>query len=114
MAGRRVDRPQAARFALAPQIADPIIGRALDQLRASVQDVQSTASVFTVQQDLKVGTNIIEHSLGRAVKSVTLTPSVADASFGWAMTTTGNPHPDRQVLIVVVGVDQPGTYLEFR
>lgn len=112
MAGRRAEAPIAKRQLAQTQIADPTVNRVLDGMRSAIVDVQSTSSVFDTTADLVVGVNAVKHSLGRAVKAVVLTPTVADATFAWAI-VTNNPHPDRQVLINVIGVGQPGALLRF-
>ena len=113
MPARNATPPPAKRFAPSAQLDDPTINRVVDSLRREVQDAQSRASTYNTQADLVVGVNAVQHSLGRAVRSVIVTPTVADAAFAWCL-VTNNPHPDRQVLIQVIGVGQPGAYLEFR
>lgn len=107
MPGRRAIPPKSAQFAPNTDVEDPAISRAVDQLRTGLQREQKRRDNDVITKDLVVGTNAIEHSLGREPAFVSVTPTVADASFGWALHLK-NPHPDRQVLIDVVGVGQPG------
>lgn len=55
-----------------------------------------------------VGKNAINHALGRTPMFVSVSPGVADATFAYAV-NADNPHPDRTVLIDVVGVAAPGS-----
>jgi len=58
--------------------------------------------------DLVVGANRINHGLSAAARGATLTPTVADASFAWSFAASG----DKQVVITVVGVNQPKAIVE--
>ena len=58
--------------------------------------------------DLLVGSNTIPHRLGRPPLGLSVTPTIADASFAWAMTETTSA----TVTIVVVGVAQPSAAVE--
>lgn len=107
MAGRRPQRIRPAKVARSTNLKDPTTSRAVDEVRDAVQVLQKQPSSQVVKQDLKVGTNAVQHGLGRAPAHVSVKPTVADASFAWAENST-NPHRDRQVLIDVVGVAQPG------
>lgn len=79
----------------------------MDEVRVAAQSALDRREVFSATADLAIGTNVVQHGLGRAPIHVVVTPTVASTSFAWALHTT-NPHPDRQVLIDVVGVAQPG------
>lgn len=90
--------------------ADPSkVSRHLSDLATAVQAGEQRAiqrSGSTV--DLVVGANRINHGLGRAPLGATVTPTVADASFAWAL-TGGDA---RQAVITVIGVPQPKAYVE--
>lgn len=108
MAGRAVKPPRAVQLAPNTNVDDVEVSRALDEVRDAVQAQQRLNRDETLTtQDLVVGLNAIKHSLGRAFAFVSVAPTVADASFGWGI-HLDNPHPDRQVLLDVVGVGQPG------
>lgn len=108
MAGRRARRPQSVERLTPTDVDDPKTSRAIANVSDAVQALQSRGTFAHVDADLVVGTNVVTHGLGRAVRAVQLTPSVADATFSWAWNrTASNPHPDRQVLIDVIGVAQP-------
>ena len=62
----------------------------------------------TVIVDLIVGANLVNHGLGRPARGATVTPTVADATFAWALTATDA----RQATITVVGVPQPKAAVE--
>jgi hypothetical protein len=59
--------------------------------------------------DLVVGSNRIVHNLGRKPIGATITPTVADASFAWALGSSD----DRIAIITIVGVAQPKATIEF-
>lgn len=107
MAARRTERIRAVARVIAADVDDPATARAIGALSTATQDLQAQAGLEVVATDLVVGANIVRHNLGRAPRFVQITPTVADASFGWAWIRT-TPHPDRQVRIDVIGVDQPG------
>ena len=81
------------------------VDRAIDELATGLGAAVS-GKVFTVDVDLIVGTNTIEHTLGRAPTWVQLIPTTASASFAWAWDPeqSGNPRPERLVEIVVAGI----------
>jgi hypothetical protein len=58
---------------------------------------------------LVVGSNRIVHNLGRKPIGATITPTVADASFAWALGSSD----DRIAIITIVGVAQPKATIEF-
>ena len=62
----------------------------------------------TVVVDLIVGENVVRHGLGRAPTGAQVTPTVADATFAWALTAT----TVSLMSITVVGVAQPGATVE--
>lgn len=107
MAGRRAQRPQPVAQVGTTDVDDPTTSRALDELRSAIQALQTRPVAAPIVQDLVVGSNVVEHSLGRAPRFVSVMPTVADASFAWAVPRT-YPHPTRQVVIDVIGVAQPG------
>ncbi len=59
--------------------------------------------------DLAIGDNRVIHNLGRPPKGANVTPTVADASFAWALAEA----TDTVAIITVVGVDQPDASVEF-
>jgi hypothetical protein len=81
--------------------------RLIDELVEHAQGAELPRSARTV--DLVVGSNRIVHNLGRKPLGATLTPTVADASFAWAMGTVD----ERIAIITVVGVAQPKASIEF-
>ena len=107
MAGRRPQRIRPAAAPIVPSVEDAATDRALRVLSSAVGDAQARSAVDPITADLAVGSNYVRHGLGRAPRFVQVTPTVADATFGWAWVKT-SPHADRQVRIDVVGVAQPG------
>lgn len=59
--------------------------------------------------NLVVGDNRVIHGLGIVPHGCILTPTAADATFAWAMTS----RDDKQAVITVVGVAQTGARLSF-
>lgn len=57
---------------------------------------------------LNVGANKVNHGLGRKAQGVRITPTVADATWAWALTLAD----DKQVTITCVGVAQPNAFVE--
>jgi hypothetical protein len=103
--------PKARRIATRDQIvgheADTPDGieRAIGELVRLTAQPQARARV---DADLVVGANRITHNLGRTPQHVTLTPTAADATFAWCVTS----RDERQMVITVVGIAQPGASLE--
>lgn len=85
------------------------ISRHLGDLATAVQAGEKHATDRSSgNTDLIVGANRINHGLGRAPRGATVTPTTADASFAWAL-TGGDA---KQAVITVIGVPQPGAYVE--
>lgn len=110
MAGRRPTPPRAAANVAKVDVPDEATARAIEALRDAVQRLQGQVSSQIIEVDLAVGLNVVPHSLGRAVRVVQVTPSVADASFAFALRRS-TLLAERQVLIEVVGTAQPGATL---
>lgn len=72
--------------------------RAADQLR-------DRSSVVT---SLAVGDNVINHGLGRKPTGATVTPTVADATWAWALKSADSS----QMTITCIGVAQPNAAVE--
>ena len=81
--------------------------RAVTEL-ARVMDVQNRPSRSRVTADLVVGANTITHNLGRQAQHVTVMPTVADATFAWAVTSM----TDKQITLTVVGIAQNNASVE--
>lgn len=114
MAAQKIARP-AARAQLATGTIvgalDPtVVSRHLSELSDAVERNESSAIPTRAQLnvDLAVGDNSINHGLGRRARGCTVTPTVADASWAWAMTSA----TDKTVTITCVGVAQPNAFVE--
>jgi hypothetical protein len=94
-----------------PAVESASTQRALDALTDAVQTLQGKRERDHLTVDLVVGTNKVQHGLGRACIGYTVTPTYATIAFGHALDTT-NPHPEREVWIVVLGSDQPAAVVE--
>lgn len=81
-------------------------------MRQVVQSAQRAADQLkdraVITRDLVVGDTVITHGLGRAPTGATITPSVANATWAWALKSTTTT----QIIITCVGVAQPGAVLE--
>ena len=99
-------RPASRPRVVAP-VADDFVTRQLSDASQRAADQLRDRSV--VVANLVVGANVINHGLGRKPRGVTVSPTVADATWAWAMTASS----DRQVTIMCIGVAQPGAALEF-
>lgn len=111
MAGRAVQRP-ATRGALGGvQVDDPQVARALDEVTAAIQKLESARSRVVVAQDLAIGLNKVRHGLGRAASGYTLVATALDAAFAHSIDDT-NPRPELEVWINVSGAAQPRARLE--
>lgn len=83
------------------------VERALDQLYAAADRALPVPRSVRVV-DLVVGENRIVTNLGRRAQGVTLSPTVADATFAWSCAIDG----DTSVVITVVGSAQPSCPVE--
>lgn len=111
MSGRKALPPRSIQRVQVPRVADAGTNRALGVVATALHKEQEKRQRFTRTFDLVVGTNKVSHSLGRVLFGYNLTPTVADATFAHAIDTT-NPHPELEVWITVVGVDQPAARIE--
>lgn len=106
------DRPRTrAQLSTGTPIAgDPIISRHLSEL-GDAQEAQQGRLVDRNQVDasLVVGDNRVNHGLGRPAKTCHVTPSVADATFGYALKSSDT----RTAVVTVVGVAQANCTVEF-
>lgn len=114
MPAKSVPRPsqkqQLATGTLVGDLDPSVVSRHLSELGDALEQTQNSATPtrFQGQVSLVVGSNVISHGLGRKPNGATVTPTVADATFAWAMTAVDN----RQATIAVVGVPQPRAYVE--
>lgn len=99
--------PQGVRR-LSPQLAGDDIARAVSDLAASVQAQEQRGGRQSLSADLAVGANRVNHELGRKPRGCSVTPTIADATFGWALTSATST----QLVITVVGTGQPGASIE--
>jgi hypothetical protein len=111
MAGRRARPPRGKERTPAIEVKDEQTDRALTQIRLHLDKLDAARKRDVIEFDLVVGTNKVQHGLGRPVAGYTITPTVADATFAHAI-DRANPRPDLTVWIVVVGVAQPNALVE--
>lgn len=80
------------------------VDRAIDELAEAINRVVDPGQGF-VEVDLIVGTNRINHGLGRIPLGVDVVPKDAASAFAWGYdwTQPDNPVPDRQIWLDVVG-----------
>ena len=111
MAGRRARRPGGVDRTPAIRVDDTQTDRALQQIRQTLERLESARKRDVVEVDLVVGTNKVRHGLGRPVAGYTITPTVADATFAHRIDRE-NPRPDLEVWIVVINAAQPNAIVE--
>jgi hypothetical protein len=85
------------------EAADRAFSELADQV--SRQDQLGRASRVV---DLVVGSNRIVHQLGRTPTGASITPTVADATYAWAVTAKD----ERTITIQVIGAAQPQATIE--
>jgi hypothetical protein len=111
MPARRSIRPRNVPGMKSTVLSDPTTSRAVGNVASAVSQLQGQPQFSPpIQANLVVGSNTVKHGLNRAPAWVGVTPSVADATFAWALNPQ-NPHPELQLLIDVVGVAQPGALI---
>jgi hypothetical protein len=111
MAVKRIARPRAkAQLTTGTLGTDPAqTSRLLSDLADAHDDLDARVRARDVQTvNLTVGANRLNHGLGRKALGCTITPTVADPTWAWAMTAAD----DKQLTITTVGVPQPNAYLE--
>lgn len=81
--------------------------RAISALADQVSQQTSLPRVAVVA-DLEIGSNRVIHLLGRKPIGITLTPTVADATFAWALIAKD----ERTITISVLGAAQPKATIE--
>lgn len=100
-------RPKAASQLVEHQTGgDPAQSRINDQVAEQLAKPAAQRSVAFV--DLIVGVNRINHGLAGRARGAIVAPTVADATFAYSWAVDN----DRQVVITVVGVAQPGAAVE--
>jgi hypothetical protein len=89
--------------------------RAVTELGRAVDLLVTAPILQLLVADLVVGLNRVPHALGRAPRSLTVTPTVASSSFSAAYDPgrDGNPAPHREVWITLTGVAQPRAQILF-
>lgn len=112
MAGRRIIPMRAAKLAVVPAVADVEIDRAIGAVADAVQELQARRERVHVVATLVTGTNRVRHGLGRPFAGYTITPTVANAAFAHALSSTKNPRPDLEVWIDVVNGPQANAAIE--
>jgi len=110
MAGRRVKRLQPATIAAVTNLEDPATSRAVDQVRQAAQKALDRVEVQTIEPvDLAIGRNLINHSLGRTPRHVSVLRTAAGAD--WYV-DRNVPNPERAVAIVVSGAALPQSSIQ--
>lgn len=108
MPAKRIARPRPRAAHIGSSVADVATDRALGELGVALSRVEARGQRSSTVVDLAIGANRVTHGLGRIPKGANVTPTVADASFAWAMTAA----TDRTVTITVIGAAQPGAGIE--
>ena len=85
------------------------VSRALSDLATAQQATERRArDRDQVTVTLPVGSTRVPHGLGRKAMGCAVCPTVADATWAWAMTAAD----DKTITIATVGVDQPNARVE--
>jgi hypothetical protein len=85
--------------------------RLLSDVGAAVKKLYAVrVATSKVTATLTAGENRVNHGLGRKPSSVTVTPSVADATFAYQLTSSD----ERQVVITTAGTTQTDATIEVR
>lgn len=112
MPARTVDRPAQRQQLVTGTLgdADPTtISRLVGEIADAHEDLAARHQPRDQQvADLVVGANVLNHGLGRRPLGCNVTPTVADATFAWAMTA----RDERTVTITAIGVPQPKATVE--
>lgn len=115
MTARRPNKPRPVPTLSLPRVAAPDT-KSFDVSDAIQRAMQESEQAFRARElegrlileaSLAIGRNKISHGLGRAPQFVLIQPTVASASFGWAVNLVDNPAPELQVWIDIIGADQP-------
>lgn len=109
MPAKKPQRPPTRPRVVAPVTGDevtPFSQRLLADATQRAADQLRDRTSLTV--DLVVGDNVINHRLGRQPSGATITPSVADATWAWAMKAASTS----QVTLTCIGVAQPKARVE--
>lgn len=116
MTARKPNRPRPVPTLSVPRVTspEPKAFDVSDQIQRAIQESEQAirasmaAEWRIIDADLVIGRNKLSHGLGRAPRFVLIQPTVASASFGWAINLVDNPVPELQAWIDVIGADQPG------
>jgi hypothetical protein len=104
----KAKRPAAAPRHM-PQLAGDNPARAIDALSASVRRLEDTrVARQSLTADLTAGSQTLNHGLGRPVRHVHVTPTVAAADFAYALASS----TATQLTLTVVGTTQPDAAIE--
>lgn len=113
MPAKRLTRPAAKQQLVTGSLADDspeAISRLISDVATAHRDLADRVRErSTVTVTLAAGATVINHGLGRRPQGASVTPTVADAAFAWALTSAN----DKQATITTVGATQPDAPVEF-
>lgn len=108
-----LSRPRPVRtrpglIGLAAGVVDPGASRAIAEVERAIGLIERRAfqPVVLTGVDLALGTNKLDHGLGRPVVGAIVVPTALGGD--WRVDVVNNPHAARQVWIEISGVAQPG------
>lgn len=88
----------------------PTVSRLLSELATSQDGMaRQIGARSSMTIDLAIGANVVNHGLGGKPRGCSVSPTVADVTFAWAMTSAD----DKQATISVLNVAQPSAGLDF-
>lgn len=106
MPDHRPSRPSTRSRNLAP-VADDFTQRQLsDATQRAADQIRDRNGLYV---SLAVGVNVINHGLGRKPRGAQVTPTVANATWAYALTSADT----KQATLTCIGVAQPNAYVEF-
>jgi hypothetical protein len=84
--------------------------RMLSELATAHEDLtRNVPERSSMTVNLAVGANIMNHGLGGKPRGASVSPTVADVTFAWAMTAAD----DKQATITVLNIAQPNAGIEY-
>ena len=107
MSAKKPAKTPVGATSLTQRLEDPAVSRVISELTASVNALPQTNRYHAVV-DLAVGANRVAHGLGRIPAGAIVTPTVADATWAWALTSKDA----RTVVITTIGVAQDAATVE--
>lgn len=98
-------RPTVRPRQFAPIAGDAVVRQVAQSAQRAADQLHDRAQVTF---SLVVGDTTINHTLGRTPTGATVTPTVANATWAWALKSASST----QIILTCVGVAQPNAVIE--